>query len=476
IAGGYGAGSTSEKLYYPWGLYVDSNQAVYVADRSNHRVQLWNSESMSGITVAGLTGSSGPWSYQLSNPTGVTLDPYGYIYVLDTGNSRVQKWFPDASYGTTVISASMNSPYGFMFDLRGNIVITDTSYHRILSFAMTCPNATTPTTTTVSPPTTPQASLCPTAQWNQTLSTLAGAISNAGTTPTLLYYPYNIYFDGYQNLYVADTTNHRIQYFPRGTTTGITVAGSSGNPGSAYAQFNNPYAIYVDSNRVMYILDTSNYRVIQWKFGDPYGDVVVGGNGAGSALTQITTSYAMFVDSQSNIYVSEYGNHRVTLWLSTNTTAGTLVAGGNGAGSTPERLYNPWGIYVDSNRAMYIVDRTNHRVQLWLNGAISGDTVAGTTGDAGPWAYQLNYPTSLLLDQYGYVYILDYNNNRIQKWFPGALYGTTVISASFYNPCGMQFDRLNNLVVADTYYHRIVSFGVFCPATTTTTTAPPSES
>ncbi|CAF1082804.1 unnamed protein product [Rotaria sordida] len=476
IAGGYGAGSTSEKLYYPWGLYVDSNQAVYVADRSNHRVQLWNSESMSGITVAGLTGSSGPWSYQLSNPTGVTLDPYGYIYVLDTGNSRVQKWFPDASYGTTVISASMNSPYGFMFDLRGNIVITDTSYHRILSFAMTCPNATTPTTTTVSPPTTPQASLCPTAQWNQTLSILAGTTSSAGTSPTLLYYPYNIYFDGYQNLYVADTTNHRIQYFPRGTTTGITVAGSSGNPGSAYAQFNNPYAIYVDSNRVMYILDTSNYRVIQWKFGDPYGDVVVGGNGAGSALTQITTSYAMFVDSQSNIYVSEYSNHRVTLWLSTNTTAGTLVAGGNGAGSTPERLYNPWGIYVDSNRAMYIVDRTNHRVQLWLNGAISGDTVAGTTGDAGPWAYQLNYPTSLLLDQYGYVYILDYNNNRIQKWFPGALYGTTVISASFYNPCGMQFDRLNNLVVADTYYHRIVSFGVFCPATTTTTTAPPTSS
>ena len=75
----------------------------------------------------------------------------------------------------------------------------------------------------------------------------------------------------------------------------------------------------------MYILDTSNYRVLQWQFGEPFGYVVAGGNGAGSALTQITTSYAMFVDSQSNIYVSEYSNHRVTLWLSTNTTSGTLV-------------------------------------------------------------------------------------------------------------------------------------------------------
>ncbi|CAF4177254.1 unnamed protein product, partial [Rotaria magnacalcarata] len=96
--------------------------------------------------------------------------------------------------------------------------------------------------------------------------------------------------------------------------------------------------------------------------------------------------------------------------------------------------------------------------------------------DAGPYAYQLSSPTALLLDQYGYLYVLDYGNSRIQKWFPGATYGTTVLAASFYNPCGLQFDRLNNLVVADTYYHRIVSFAILCPTTTTTTVAPPSES
>ncbi|CAF4520227.1 unnamed protein product, partial [Rotaria sp. Silwood2] len=492
IAGGYGAGSTSEKLYYPWGIYVDSNQAVYIADRSNHRVQLWYSGALSGITVAGTTGSSGPWSYQFSNPTAITLDPYGYIYILDTGNSRVQKWLPGADFGTTVILTSMSTPYGLMFDLRGNIVITDSFNYRIISFAMICPNA---TTTTVSPPTTPQTSLCPTAQWNQTLTVVAGITSSAGTTGILLYNPYNIYFDGYQNLYVADTTNHRIQYYPRGTSIGTTVAGSPGTYGSTYAQLYNPYAIYVDSNRAMYILDTSNYRVLRWQFGDSLGYVVAGGNGNGGAYTQIGASYAMFVDSQSNVYVSESGNHRVTLWLSTNATAGILVAGGNGAGSTSERLYNPWGIYVDSNQTMYIVDRTNHRVQLWLNGAISGTTVAGATGSAGPWAYQLSSPTSLLLDQYGYVYILDFGNDRIQKWLPGASYGTTVVSASFSNPYGMQFDLLNNLVVADTSNHRIVSFGVFCgmlkyciifsihemsfqilAATTTTTRPPPTTS
>lgn len=42
------------------------------------------------------------------------------------------------------------------------------------------------------------------------------------------------------------------------------------------------------------------------------------------------------------------------------------VAGGNGAGNTQERLNSPWGIYVDVNGSIYIVDRSNHRVQLWL--------------------------------------------------------------------------------------------------------------
>ena len=60
------------------------------------------------------------------------------------------------------------------------------------------------------------------------------------------------------------------------------------------------------------------------------------------------------------------------------------------------------------------------------------------------------------------MYILDYSNARIQKWFPGGSYGTTVVSGSMNLPIGLKFDRLDNLVVADTSYHRIISFGVVC--------------
>ncbi len=49
-----------------------------------------------------------------------------------------------------------------------------------------------------------------------TFTTVTGAISNPGTTSTLLYNPYGVTFDGYGYMYVADWSNNRIQQFMRG--------------------------------------------------------------------------------------------------------------------------------------------------------------------------------------------------------------------------------------------------------------------
>ncbi|CAF4329534.1 unnamed protein product, partial [Rotaria magnacalcarata] len=77
--------------------------------------------------------------------------------------------------------------------------------------------------------------------------------------------------------------------------------------------------------QTMYILDTSNYRVLRWQMGDTLGYVVAGGNGNGGAFTQMGASYGMFVTDSYNIYISEQSNHRVMKWLNGNTTAGVLV-------------------------------------------------------------------------------------------------------------------------------------------------------
>ena len=105
------------------------------------------------------------------------------------------------------------------------------------------------------------------------------------------------------------------------------MAGVTSSWGSTRSQLYNPYGIHVTGNATMFILDTSNSRVLRWEAGEPLGIVVAGGQGAGSAFNQLGTSYSMFVDSRYNIYISESSNHRITRWSVDNSSAGVLVSG-----------------------------------------------------------------------------------------------------------------------------------------------------
>ena len=99
---------------------------------------------------------------------------------------------------------------------------------------------------------------------------------------------------------------------------------------------------------------------------------------------------------------------------------------------------------------------------IYVLGANAGQTVAGTTGDTGPWSYQLANPTAITLDIFGFIYIMDYSNNRVQRWVPGATFGTTVAAAPMSGPIGMSFDRVGNIFVADTSNQRVISFSLTC--------------
>lgn len=81
----------------------------------------------------------------------------------------------------------------------------------------------------------------------------------------------------------------------------------------------------MNSNNVIYVLDSLNYRVQQWSLGQAMGVTVAGGRGQGAAYNQISTSYALHVDAQSNVYISDCGNNRIHFWAFGNTTAGRMV-------------------------------------------------------------------------------------------------------------------------------------------------------
>ncbi|CAF3761550.1 unnamed protein product [Adineta steineri] len=139
VAAGTGiAGSDSNQLNRPRGIFVDVNLDLYVADCLNHRVQLFQSGESNGITVAG-NGSLNP-TIRLDCPSGILLDAEKYLFIVDNNNHRIVGSSLNGfrclvgCYGMGSQSNQLNKPFSFSFDHSGNIFVTDQSNHRIQKF------------------------------------------------------------------------------------------------------------------------------------------------------------------------------------------------------------------------------------------------------------------------------------------------------------------------------------------------------
>ena len=140
VAGTGTAGSASNMLSSPNGIFVGINFGLYVADCNNDRVQLFNNGSLYATTSAG-NGSIGTIS--LNHPTDVILDGNNYLFILDSGNSRI---VADGPYGFHCIAAcssgsgngadQLNGPQSLAFDNQGSLYVTDNGNNRIQKFDM----------------------------------------------------------------------------------------------------------------------------------------------------------------------------------------------------------------------------------------------------------------------------------------------------------------------------------------------------
>lgn len=143
-----GPGSSEGQLNTPYGVAVgsdaDGKSYVLVADTLNQRVQLWRENAKYGTTIAGRTAVRGMDSSLLSDPIGVVLDQgRGLMYIVDSGNHRIQRWpvnFEGGGTGTTVAGGGgsgsaahqLDSPMGIHVDLpTETIFIADSRNNRI---------------------------------------------------------------------------------------------------------------------------------------------------------------------------------------------------------------------------------------------------------------------------------------------------------------------------------------------------------
>ena len=107
------SGSALDRLSYPYDLAVDSSKTVFIAERGNNRVQMWLAGASSGTTVAGQSsGTAGTAVNYFNRAGGVVVDSNGNLYVTDPYNHRVQYWASGSSTGTIIAGTGIELHYG----------------------------------------------------------------------------------------------------------------------------------------------------------------------------------------------------------------------------------------------------------------------------------------------------------------------------------------------------------------------------
>ena len=78
-------GDGNKEFEDPSSIFIKAGR-VYVCDRGNHRVSIFSTDGQFLRSF----GSEGSAPGQFNSPSGVAVDDYGFIYVSDCGNNRIQ--------------------------------------------------------------------------------------------------------------------------------------------------------------------------------------------------------------------------------------------------------------------------------------------------------------------------------------------------------------------------------------------------
>ncbi|HEX6688672.1 MAG TPA: hypothetical protein VF085_08415 [Solirubrobacterales bacterium] len=246
-----GEGSGDPRLFNPWGLAVDSEDFVYVADTANHYVKKFSSSGVFSTKI----GAPGSGDGEFNGPWGVAVGSAGNVYATDFNFgetvNRIQKfkmslgaYVFDGKWGVTGSEpGKFKQPYDIATDTAGNVYVCDNRNNRIQKF---------------------DSDGFFLAEWGGT-----------GSGDGQFVFPEGIATDPDGNVYVADTGNNRIQKF---TSTGAFVT-KWGSHGTADGQFREPSDVAVDRDGNVYVVDTTNDRI--QKFSETGGSS--GNGGAGGA-------------------------------------------------------------------------------------------------------------------------------------------------------------------------------------------------
>jgi len=393
--------------------------------------------SLITVPVDAKTGSGKATETEISLVDGITLDKKGNMYItmrehniisrIDTKGMMTRYAGSGESGfsgdGGPAIKANFKTPAGLAFDPEGNLYIADRENHRVRKL-----------------------------DTSGNISTFAG-IGKAGFSgdggPAVrakLNLPSGLAADEKGNLYISDRSNDRIRVVDKKgvirTYAGTGVAGFQGDAGSALkAQLDKPFGIALDEAENLYIADRNNNRVrkvspegiITTVAGDG-GFFFMGDNGP-AYRASVAAPTGVAVDKKGNLYIADRNNNRIRLVDKLGmirTVAGTGQQGYNGESETAREtnLYLPFGLTVDSNDKLLVIDRSHYRIRRIDPKSGKVETIAGNglklfAGDGGTaTGATLSFPHGMFVDKNDNLIFSDKGHYRIRKITPKGIIST----------------------------------------------------
>ena len=263
-------------------------------------------------------------------------------------------------------------------------------------------------------------------------------------------YETSMYVDQNDLFYVLDKTKQEIKTFSLANKTLLR---------NISANITDALSIVSNLNGDIYVgFQSANFPVLRWRLG----------SGQPSNVENSTQAcYTLFLDDNDGLYCSLKNDHQVIrIDLNRTSNVADRVAGTGSAGSLNGELNHPHGIFVHTNRRLYVADCTNNRIQSFDYGNQTGTTMIGNT--TGQFIYSLDCPSAVILDANEIMYVVDTNHHRILGIFNNSVKCLAACSGSGSNssqlkyPHFMYFDRMGNMIVLDKDNHRVQQFNLKC--------------
>ncbi|TWT49149.1 NHL repeat protein [Rubripirellula amarantea] len=214
--------------------------------------------------------------------------------------------------------------------------------------------------------------------------------------------------DGVAKILVADTHYYRMIAY---TLEGRLIESSQigGVAGHLPGEFAFVTDAISDQQGCIYIGEYNASDRIQ-KF-DPDGKFVCQWGGTGQEPGQFVRPQSLVI-ANDVLWVADACNHRIQRFdLTTPTPSLIDIWGGPGEGIG--QFYYPYDLALCDDSGVVVVEYKNNRIQRFDG---KGEPVA-VWGGAGIEPGQLNQPWGIVVDSLGRVHVLDSNNHRVQRLY-----------------------------------------------------------